>query len=84
MILDAVVECSIQSLSDDCVSTGAVLRALYKAERGQISDAVQLRTLSTSGDVPRSARECPCQTSWFRFPNALHSLSAQVLNARPL
>ena len=59
-------------------STGAVLRALHKAERGEESCSVQLREMSAPGHVPWSPWERARAPRRLRLQNALHTLHQQV------
>ena len=57
---------------------GAVLRSLYKAERGEVADAVQRCASSPPGDVSRSAGECESEASRVRLPYGIHTLPEEV------
>ena len=61
--------------------TGAVLRALHQAERGEIAGHVQRPAGAAPGDVPRAPRERPGQEGRVRLQDGLHTLPQEVMGS---
>ena len=70
--------CILHLVSAPPPPIGAVLRSLYKAERGEVADTVQRCASSPPGDVSRSARECESEASRVRLPHGIHTLPEEV------